>query len=162
MSFDTANMIRRFSLSATTLGFGLVGLAIHSGHLLAQTAPTQNRPSEVREAAHDEVLGADILTDTQGVNFGAYINQVIQTLSNASHPQKTLTVFDDRPTAQLSFIIAADGKVTSLHLDQSSNYPVLDRAAWGAISRLTSLSPLPKEFTGGSIKIRVEYCDKPN
>jgi TonB family protein len=161
MSFGMSNTFGRFSRNALLL-LGFAGLVINGGHLLAQTAPIPsldpNAPSGVSQSAHYQVLGVDILTDTQGVNFGPYIEQVIQTLSDTPRPAKTRTVFDNKPTALLSFTIAADGKVTTLHLDESSNYAALDRAAWNSISKVKALPPLPKEFTGTTLRIRVQYC----
>jgi TonB family protein len=99
----------------------------------------------------------DVLTDTQGVNFGPYIDQVIQTLSDTPRPAMTRAGFDNEPTALLSFTVTADGKVTTLHLDESSNYAALDRAAWSSISKVKALPPLPKQFTGTTLRLRVQY-----
>lgn len=155
-----SNTFGRFSRNALLL-LGFVGLVTNSRHLLAQTAPNPSldphSPSGVSQSAHYQVFGVDILTDTQGVNFGPYIDQVIQILSDTPRPAKTRADFDDKPTALLSFTIAADGKVTTLHLDESSNYAALDRAAWGSISKVKALPPLPKEFTGTTLRLRVEY-----
>jgi TonB family protein len=99
----------------------------------------------------------DILTDTQGVNFGPYMDQVIQTLSDTPRPAKARAAFDNQPTALLSFTVTADGKVTTLHLDESSNYAPLDRAAWSSISKVKALPPLPKEFAGATLRVQVQY-----
>jgi TonB family protein len=160
MSFGMPNIFGRFSRSALLL-LGFVGLVTNGGHILAQTAPNPSldpsAPSGVSQSAHYQVLGVDILTDTEGVNFGPYIKQVIQTLSDTPRPAKTRAGFDNEPTALLSFTIAPDGKVTTLHLDESSNYAALDRAAWCSISKVTALPPLPKEFAGTGLRLRVQY-----
>jgi TonB family protein len=160
MSFNMPNTLGRFSRNALLL-LGVVGVVINTGHLLAQTTPNPsldpNAPSGVSQSARYQVLGVDILTDTQGVNFGPYIDQVIQTLSDTPRPAITRAGFDNEPTALLSFTVTADGKVTTLHLDERSNYAALDRAAWSSISKVKALPPLPKQFTGTTLRLRVQY-----
>jgi TonB family protein len=160
MSFSMSNTFGSFSRS-TLLLLGFAGIITNSGHLMAQTAPNPSvdtsASSGVDQSAHYQILGVETLTDTEGINFGPYINQVIQTLSDTPRSAKTRAGFENEPTALLSFSIARDGKVTTLNLDESSNSAALDRAAWASISKLKALPPLPKEFTGTTLRLRVEY-----
>ncbi len=64
---------------------------------------------------------------------------------------------DHDRTSVLSFTITPDGKISALHLDESSRDSGLDRAAWQSTTQAKTFPPLPKDFHGASLSLRVRY-----
>ena len=104
--------------------------------------------------------GAEILTDTMGVDFGPYLQRVVaivrQNWYNLMPPSVYPPILKQGKLA-LEFVILKDGKETSLALRTSSGDVALDRAAWGSITASTPFPPLPKEFPGQLLGLRFYY-----
>jgi TonB family protein len=134
---------------------------INGTHLLAQNAPIPlldpDAPSAAILTHNGQFLGIEILTDTRGVDFGPYIKQVIQKISEGSSTKEIGADSDHDRTCVLSFTITSDGKISTLHLDESSRDSGLNRAAWQSITQAKTFPPLPKDFTGASLSLRVHY-----
>ena len=160
MSLDVSSTFTRFSRSSLLL-LGVAGLLINGTHLLAQNAPIPFLDPDVPNAAilshNSQFLGIEILTDTRGVDFGPYIQQVIQKISEGSPTKETGADLDHNRTSVLSFTITPDGKISALHLDESSRDSGLDRAAWQSITQAKTFPPLPTDFHGASLRLQVRY-----
>lgn len=104
--------------------------------------------------------GVEILTDTQGVDFGPYIRRAVATIKKNWIP---LIPEEARPPANVQgetvirFTIAPDGKISAMHLDHSSQHDNIDRAAWGAITAVGQFPPLPTEFKGPKLELRIDF-----
>jgi len=160
MSLGVSSAFTIFSRSALLL-LSVAGLLINGTHLLAQNAPIPFLDPVAPSAAvfphNGRFIGIEILTDTRGVNFAPYIKQVIQTISEGSSTKEIGADSDHDRTGVLSFTITPDGKISTLHLDESSHDSGLDRAAWQSITQANTLPPLPKDFHGASLSLRVRY-----
>jgi TonB family protein len=160
MSLDVSLTFTRFSRSALLL-LGVAGLLINGPHLLAQNAPIPFLDADAPCAASlphkGPFCGIEILTDTRGVDFGPYIKQVIQKISEGSSTKEIGADSDHGRTGVISFTITPDGKISALHLDESSRDSGLDRAAWQSITQAKTFPPLPKDFHGASLSLRVHY-----
>lgn len=105
--------------------------------------------------------GIEILSDTQGVDFKAYLHQIHQITESEWAP---LVPSEVNPPIMLSgvvsvrFKILADGKLMdkSVMLDQRSGHVSLDRAAWDAITHAV-YPPLPTEFKGPYLGVRLFF-----
>lgn len=145
--------------STAVLSVGLA-MAIGSGaHLFAQMAPipfVDSAPmTPAVSAVRSEVVGVEVLSDTQGVDFDSYTRRVIQTISPDFHAAKIAPGADAAPATLLTLVIGHEGKLIGLHLDESSSNQDLDRAAWASVSQHKSLPSLPKNFVGSSLTLRV-------
>ena len=161
MNLGVSSTFTRFSRSLLLLDVAC--LLINGTHLLAQSAPIPFldpiAPSVINAPhdGHGHFLGVEVLTDTGGVDLAPYIKQVIQTTSEGSSPKEIRTDSDHDRISVLSFTITRDGKISTLHLDESSHDSGLDRAAWQSITQAKTLPPLPKDFPGASLSLRVHY-----
>jgi len=160
MSLDVSLTFTRFSRSVLLL-LGIAGLLINGPHLLAQNAPIPFLDADAPCAASlphkGPFCGIEILTDTRGVDFGPYIKRVIQKISEGSSTKEIGADSDHDRTGVISFTITPDGKISALHLDESSRDSRLDRAAWQSITQAKTFPPLPKDFHGASLSLRVHY-----
>ncbi len=103
--------------------------------------------------------GAEILSDTLGVNFGPYMKRVIAATYTAwlpIIPESARPPLNNKGKVFIDFIIAPDGSVKKMILRGPSGDVALDRAAWGGITG-ASYPPLPKEFTGPYLALRFGF-----
>ncbi len=104
--------------------------------------------------------GVEILTDTHGVDFGPYIRTALAIIKKNWLP---LIPEEARPPANMQgetlirFSILPDGKISAMHLDGSSQHSNIDRAAWGALTAVGQFPPLPTEFKGSHLELRINF-----
>ena len=146
-------------LRDAAIALSLAISSIHGANLLAQSAPSPYLDSGLTtptgSIVKSRAVGLDVLTDTQGVDFAPYFRNVIQTLSYDARSAKATPASATSPSTLLSVTIDHDGQVIALHLDESSHNGDLDRAAWRSVTQLKSFPPLPNDFTGSRLSIRV-------
>src|SRR6185437_6736310 len=98
---------------------------------------TQEKNSDQKKPETAPKAGSiEILSDTQGVDFGRYIRMLRYTVQ--SHWDPLVPAVAHPPisksgTVVIEFAIMKDGKVDGMKLTKSSNDLRLDAAAWGAI-----------------------------
>jgi TonB family protein len=112
-----------------------------------------NRGTQVGE-------GYDVLSDTQGVNFQPYIQRIIRLIYQQwlpLLPEEARPPLNKRGTTQVRFTINPDGTIAAMHLDGSSHDDALNRAAWGSITGVGQFPPLPKQFHGPNLELRIHY-----
>lgn len=102
--------------------------------------------------------GAQILSDTQGVDFSAYIRQtIIETERTWAPliPDSVLPPLNRSGTVQIRFKILPNGRVMegSMFLEGRSGDTAIDRSAWGAITG-SNYPNLPREFHGPYLELR--------
>jgi len=101
------------------------------------------------------IPGAQILSDTQGVDFGPYLARIIYMVRQnwyAVIPESAR--LGQKGRVMLDFDIQKDGSVPGLELAASSGAEPLDRAAEAAINASVPFPPLPSEFHGNHLKLR--------
>ncbi|WP_254059595.1 TonB family protein [Granulicella sp. L46] len=104
--------------------------------------------------------GAEILSDTQGVNFQPYLQRIIRLIYQQwipLLPEEARPPLNKRGTSQIRFTINPDGTIAAMHLDGSSHDDALNRAAWGSITGVGQFPPLPKQFHGPNLELRIHY-----
>lgn len=112
----------------------------------------------------DQLGNIEILSDTQGVDFGPYMKRLhvaVQGRWDVLIPQAALPPIMKKGVVVLQFAILKDGTVTGLQIVRSSGDESLDRAAYGAITT-GNLPQLPQEFTGPYLMIRAAFYYNPD
>ena len=104
--------------------------------------------------------GVQVLSDTQGVNFDPYIQRLLATLKRnwyAIMPESAL--MGDRGIVSTTFQINPDGSVPAPdpELERTSGKQPLDNAAMGAIHASNPFEPLPAQFHGPYLKLRIIF-----
>ena len=116
----------------------------------------QNAPSQ-----HEALkAGADIVSDTMGVDFGAYMRRVIESTRRSWYPiipESARPPLNKPGRVGVRFKIYPDGSVKSMILEFPSGDVSLDRAAWGGITGASPYPPLPKEFKGPFLELRFGF-----
>jgi TonB family protein len=113
--------------------------------------------------AHGRQMGnLEILSDTQGVDFGPYIQQLVE-------PHVRENWYNAIPESArfkhgnliIEFAITKDGKVAGMKLVATSGDSPLDRAAWTGITASDPFPPLPSEFRGQYLALRFRFSYNP-
>jgi outer membrane biosynthesis protein TonB len=103
--------------------------------------------------------GADILSDTMGVDFGPYMSRIIQDTYRSwlpIIPESARPPLDKQGKVGIRFKIYPDGSVKQMILEFPSGDVSLDRAAWGGITG-AGYPPLPREFKGPFLELRFGF-----
>jgi outer membrane biosynthesis protein TonB len=105
--------------------------------------------------------GAEILSDTQGVDFGPYMQRVIRETYRTWDPlipEEVNPPILKRGVVEIVFTILPNGRLAphAMMLTGRSGDVALDRAAWGAIQG-ADYPPLPREFHGPYLQLRFRF-----
>lgn len=104
--------------------------------------------------------GVDVLSDTMGVDFNPYLRRILREIYNTwipLIPEEARPPLNKAGTTLVRFSILPDGHIGAMHLDGSSHDDALNRAAWGSITGVGQFPPLPKEFHGPVLELRIHY-----
>jgi len=104
--------------------------------------------------------GAEILSDTMGVDFSAYMRRLhadIQRNWDPLIPEEVEPPLRKRGIVGIRFTILPDGQIGNMVLETRSGDVALDHAAWNAITSEGQFPPLPKEFHGPLLELRCGF-----
>lgn len=122
--------------------------------------PSPEKPSKVPGPPGN----VEVLSDTQGVDFGPYLSGMLRAVRenwNAVIPESAKPPLLKRGKVSIQFVIRPDGKVAGLQYTGSSGDIALDRAAWRGITASDPFAPLPKEFHGPYLALRLHFYYNP-
>ena len=106
----------------------------------------------------------DVLSDTQGVDFGPYLSRVLQSIKGNWYnliPEEARAPLLKHGKVAIRFLITPSGKVAGMFVEFPSGDVPLDRAAYGGISASDPFSPLPHEFHGPYLALRITFFYNP-
>jgi TonB family protein len=107
----------------------------------------------------------EVLSDTQGVDFGPYLSRVLQAVRMNWYnliPEAARPPLLEHGKVSIEFAILPDGKVAGMRIVAPSGVDVaLDRAAWGGITASNPFAPLPSEFHGPYLALRFHFYYNP-
>ncbi|MGA7382806.1 MAG: TonB family protein [Terriglobales bacterium] len=160
------------------LSCGIAVWLICAASLLAQSAPssTEQKPSDtatkasgddgLRQAKKGSAYGAlDVLSDTMGVNFDPYLARVLHDVKLNWYnviPQSAKAPIMRKGTVVIEFAILKDGRVSGMRLINSAGDVALDRGAWSGIVTSNPFPPLPAEFAGQYLGLRMKFLYNPS
>jgi TonB family protein len=104
--------------------------------------------------------GTQILSDTQGVDFSAYMRKLhydIQRNWDPLIPEEVQPPLYKKGRVGIIFSILPDGSIGGIKLETPSGDVALDKAAWYAITSEGQFPPLPKQFHGPDLELRVGF-----
>jgi TonB family protein len=105
----------------------------------------------------------DILSDTQGVDFGPYLNRILHAVRENWYLHIPESVRDGKKgKLAIEFAILKDGSIAGMQLTNSSGDIPLDRAAWAGITDSNPFPPLPAEFPGQYLSLRFRFYYNPD
>jgi TonB family protein len=104
----------------------------------------------------------EILTDTQGVGFGPYLQKVVADVRDNWY--RLIPYFADAKKGKLAIELAIqkDGHIADTKLVTTSGDASLDRAALESLKAATPFPHLPPEFTGDRLTLRFHFYYYPD
>ena len=113
--------------------------------------------------AHGRQLGnLEVLSDTQGVDFGPYLQRILQDVRENWYHLIPESAEMKKGKLAIEFAITKDGKVADMRLVATSGDVALDRPAWGSITASNPFPPLPRDFTGPYLALRFRFYYNPD
>jgi len=117
----------------------------------------------INAPAHGRQYGnLEILSDTQGVDFGPYLQRILQDVKANWYHLIPESAEMKKGKLAIDFAIMKDGHVQGLVVRASSGDPALDRPAYGSITASDPFPPLPSEFTGPYLELRFRFYYNPD
>ena len=107
----------------------------------------------------------EILSDTQGVDFGPYLARVVESVRTNWYtliPEAARSPLFKKGVVGIEFAILPDGRVAGMSLAGGSGDVSLDRAAWGGITASNPFPPLPSQFHGPYLRLRFRFYYNPD
>jgi TonB family protein len=107
----------------------------------------------------------EVLSDTQGVDFGPYLERVLQIVRMNWYniiPEEARPPMLKKGRVAIEFAITKDGKVAGMRIVAPSGDTPLDRAAWGGITASAPFAPLPDQFHGPYLALRFHFYYNPS
>jgi hypothetical protein len=108
--------------------------------------------------------GVQILSDTQGVDFGPYIRRILADIKAnwiPLIPEEARPPLNKQGETLIRFTIMPDGHIKAtadgMVLDGPSGDAAIDRACWGGITGVGQFPPLPANFKGPYLELRVDF-----
>ncbi len=104
--------------------------------------------------------GVEVLSDTQGVDFNKYLARLLADIRRnwlPLIPEECNSPLFKQGITGVRFKIEPNGLISAMNLDYSTHDVAIDRAAWGSIKSLGQAPPLPKEFHGPNLELRIEF-----
>jgi TonB family protein len=132
-------------------------------NVVALSQPANNNTAQASSQYQRPV--AEILSDTQGVDFEPYVEQALQSIGKlwlSSESAKVTSANRSQTEAIVRFTIASDGKISAMELVQSAHHIEIDRAAWASIRGVGAFPPLPTEFNGPNLVLRIGFRGSPS
>src|ERR1700688_1516921 len=113
--------------------------------------------------AHGRQMGnLDVLSDTMGVDFGPYLQRVLQNVRENWYRLIPESAQMKKGKLALEFAIMKDGTVRGLTVTQGSGDVTLDRPAYGSLTASDPFPPLPAEFGGQYLALRFTFFYNPS
>jgi TonB family protein len=106
----------------------------------------------------------EILSDTQGVDFGPYLERLLQIVRMNWYniiPEEARPPLLKKGKVAIEFAIMPDGKLVGMKIIAPSGDTPLDRAAWGGITASAPFAPLPSAFHGPYLGLRFRFYYNP-
>jgi hypothetical protein len=146
-----------------------IGLAFCAHNVIGQTSGSRSDTVASSQSENDRRLElgsryerpmADVLSDTQGVDFGPYMRQALQMIGKlwlSSVPADVAHANKSQTDTVIRFTISRDGTISAMELVEASHLIEVDRAAWGSIVGIGKFPFLPTEFNGSNLVLRVGF-----
>ena len=111
--------------------------------------------------------GAEILSDTQGVNFDPYLRRILSDIKRNWEPlipEEAQAPLLKQGETYIRFTILPDGNIksASMHLDNSTHDVAIDKSCWSAIVSEGQFPPLPMQFHGPELELRIHFLVNKN
>jgi outer membrane biosynthesis protein TonB len=104
--------------------------------------------------------GVEVLSDTMGVDFAPYLRRILSDIRRTwipLIPEEARPPLNKQGETLIRFTILPDGSIGAMHLDASTHDDAMNRAAWGGIVGVGQFPPLPSNFKGPNLELRIAF-----
>jgi hypothetical protein len=104
--------------------------------------------------------GVEVLSDRQGVDFNPYIRRLLADIYRnwlPLIPEEAKPPLSKQGETLVRFMILPDGRIGGMWLDGSTHDDAINRSAWGSITSEGQFPPLPSQFHGPNLELRIHY-----
>lgn len=104
--------------------------------------------------------GAEVLSDMQGVDFNPYLRRILADIYRnwlPLIPEEVQPPLSKEGQAYIRFTILPDGTIGPMTLDGSTHDQAINRSCWGSITTEGQFPPLPAQFHGPNLELRIHY-----
>jgi len=104
--------------------------------------------------------GVEVLSDTMGVDFAPYLRRILSDIRRTwipLIPEEARPPLNKQGETLIRFTILPDGSIGEMHLDGSTHDDAMNRAAWGGIVGVGQFPPLPSNFKGPNLELRIAF-----
>lgn len=151
-------------------GCRVFAVLVAGGVLAAQESKPLSAFPSPGKTIQDSAAGRDrgtptaveILSDTQGVDFGPYLQQVTSKVRDRWYAIIPAEVQTKKGRLAIEFAVLKDGKLVGMKLVATSGDFSLDNPAWSSIVASSPFPTLPSEFTGPDLVLRFRFYYNPN
>ncbi|WP_263367508.1 TonB C-terminal domain-containing protein [Edaphobacter bradus] len=109
--------------------------------------------------------GVEVLSDTMGVDFAPYLRRILGDIRRTwvpLIPEEARPPLNKQGETLIRFTILPDGRIGEMHLEASTHDQAIDRAAWGGITGVGQFPPLPSNFKGPNLELRIAFLVNKN
>jgi len=95
-----------------------------------------------------------------GVDFQPYLNKIMREIYETwlpLIPEEARPPLNKQGETQIRFIINPDGTIGGMQMEDSTHDDAINRACWGSITGVNQFPPLPKQFHGPNLELRIRY-----
>ena len=133
--------------------------------LVVAANPSETATKDIKERQPPD-LWADVLRGTGGVDFGPYLSNLLKVVHAEWYnriPVEARRPLQKKGRVYIRILILPNGKVEYMQISNPSGEDAFDRAAWYAITKSSPFPPLPTEFSGPylALRLRFYYNSKP-
>lgn len=104
--------------------------------------------------------GVEILSPTDGVDFNPYIRRLLADIYRnwlPLIPEECRPPLSKEGETLVRFSILPDGRIGGMWLDGSTHDDAINKSAWGSITSEGQFPPLPSQFHGPNLELRIHY-----
>lgn len=108
-----------------------------------------------------QLSAVDILTDTQGIDFGPYLKSLLSRVRENWFAHIPELVEQRTGKLAIEFTVQRDGHISDMKLIATSGDVMLDRSAWDGIRSSNPFPKLPEGFYGPQLTLRCRFFYNP-
>jgi len=133
-----------------------------------QLPPSLSPGESIKAAAHAAVVArtrtgpVDILSDTQGIDFGPYLQAALAKVRQNWYRLIPASAEMAKGKLAIEFTILKNGQLSDMKLVASAGDTSLDRAAWGGITASNPFPALPTDFEGDHLTLLCRFYYNPD
>ena len=104
--------------------------------------------------------GIEVLSPTDGVDFNPYLRRLLADIYRnwlPLIPEEAKPPLSKQGETLVRFMILPDGRIGGMWLDGSTHDDAINRSAWGSITSEGQFPPLPSQFHGPNLELRIHY-----